>query len=183
MTKELRKVIMDRSRLGNKHLKYPSKENFVNMKKTKNKRNSICRKFKKYYLKRSTGKRISSSKKFWNIVKPFLTNQGCMSNDFISTRNEDMEILHAFIDKESELVEMFNTHYINIVEETSGVPPEIIKGIIRKHERHPSILKIKNNFDSFITFDSPKAEVANINALLKRTDPKKVTGPDTTPQN
>ena len=46
---------------------------------------------------------------------------------------------------------MFNTHYINIVEKTSGVPPEnyvidtnntqeIIEGIIRKYERHPSIL-------------------------------------------
>ena len=31
-----------------------------------------------------------------------------MSNDFISIRNGD-----AFIDKESELVEMFDTHYIN----------------------------------------------------------------------
>ena len=47
-------------------------------------------------------------------------------------------------------MEMFNTHYINIVEKTS-VPPEnyvidtnntqeIIEGIIRKYERHPSIL-------------------------------------------
>ena len=87
---------------------------------------------------------------------------------------------------------MFNSHYINIVEKTSGVPSEnyvidtnntreIIEGIIRKYERHPSILKIKNNFVSSITFDFPKAEVADINALLKQTDPKKATGPDTIP--
>ena len=73
---------------------------------------------------------------------------------------------------------MFNTHYINILEETSGVQPknyvidannaqEIIEAIIRKYERHPSILKIKNNFDFSIHFDIPKAEVAEINALLK----------------
>ena len=73
---------------------------------------------------------------------------------------------------------MFNTHYINILEETSGVQPEnyvinannaqeIIEAIIRKCERHPRILKIKNNFDSSIPFDIPKAEVAEINALLK----------------
>ena len=42
-----------------------------------------------------------------------------MSNDFISIWNGD-----AFIDKESELVETFSTHYINIVEKTSGVPQE-----------------------------------------------------------
>ena len=96
-----------------------SRENFVNMKKMKNKFNSICRKSKIKYLKKSTEKGISSSKQFWNFVKLFLTNKGCMSNDFISIRNGD-----AFIDKKSELMEMFNTHYINIVEKTSGVPPE-----------------------------------------------------------
>ena len=62
-----------------------------------------------------------------------------------------------------------------------GVPPEnyvidtnnireIIEGIIRKYERHPSILKLKNNFVTFITFDFPKAEVADIIALLKQTN-------------
>ena len=110
-----------------------------------------------------------------------------MSNDFISMKNGD-----AFIDKESKLVEMFNSHYTNIVAKTSGVPPEnyvidtnntreIIEGIIKKYKRHPSILKIKSNFVSFITFDFSKAEAAGINDLLKQTDPKKATGPDTIP--
>ena len=85
----------------------------------KNKCNSICRKSKIKYLKRSTEKGVSSGKQFWNFVKPFLTNKGYISNDFISIRNGD-----AFIDKESEFVEIFNTPYINIVEKTSGVPPE-----------------------------------------------------------
>ena len=42
-----------------------------------------------------------------------------MSNDFISIRNGD-----AFIDKEGKLVEMLNSHYINIIEKLSGVTPE-----------------------------------------------------------
>ena len=42
-TKELRKTIIDRSRLRNKYLKYPSRENFVNMKKMKNKCSSIAK--------------------------------------------------------------------------------------------------------------------------------------------
>ena len=46
ITKELRKAIMDRSQLRNKYLKYPSRENFVNMKKMKNKCSSVCRKSK-----------------------------------------------------------------------------------------------------------------------------------------
>ena len=81
-----------------------------------------------------------------------------MSNNFISTGNGD-----TFIDKETNFVEIFNIYYINIVEKTSGVPheknvidtnntQEIIEGIIRKYERHPSMLKIKNNFDSLLIF-------------------------------
>ena len=108
-----------------------------------------------------------------------------MSNNFISTGNGD-----AFIDKETNFVEIFNIYYINIVEKTSGVPreknvidtnntQEIIEGIIRKYERHPSMLKMKNNFDSFVTFDFSKAEVADINSLLKQRIPKKRTGTDT----
>ena len=110
-----------------------------------------------------------------------------MSNDFISNRNGDVSI-----DKESKLVKMFNSHYINIVEKTSGVPPEncvidtnnsqeIIEGIIRKYQGHPSIVKIESNCFSSIFFYFPKAEVAGINVLLKQTDPKKATGPDTIP--
>ena len=71
----------------------------------KNKWNSIRRKSKIKYLKRSTEKGISSSKQFWIFVESFLINKGCMSNDFISIRNGDV-----FIDKESKLVEMFNSH-------------------------------------------------------------------------
>ena len=59
--------------------------------------------------------------------------------------------------------------------------PEIIEAIIRKYKRHPSILKIKNNFVSSVIFDFPKADVAYINALLKQTYPKKATGSDTIP--
>ena len=39
--------------------------------------------------------------------------------------------------------------------------------------------KIKNDFVSSITFEFPKADVADINALLKQADPKKATWPDT----
>ena len=76
----------------------------------------LCRKTKINYLKKNIEKGIFSSKQFWNFFKPFLTNKGCMNNDFKSIRNGD-----AFIDKESNLVEMSNSHYINIVEKTSRV--------------------------------------------------------------
>ena len=72
----------------------------------KNFSNSIFRKSKIKYLKRRTERRISSNKSFGFL---FLTNKGCMRNDFVTIRNGD-----TFIDKESESMEMFNTHCINI---------------------------------------------------------------------
>ena len=47
MNKELSKVIMNKSRLRNKYLKWPSRENFLAYKKVKKKCNTLTRKTKK----------------------------------------------------------------------------------------------------------------------------------------
>ena len=44
MTKELSKAIMDKSKSRNKYLKWPSRENYVSYKKSKNKCNSLTKK-------------------------------------------------------------------------------------------------------------------------------------------
>ena len=134
MTKELRKAIMDRSWLQNKYLKYPSKENFVNMKKIENKCNPICRKSKTKYLKRSTEKRISSCKQFWNFVKPLLTNKDCMSNDFISISTCETRInVFNFTSKALffllEIIKYFKNFQIFKCH-------DVIKCLSMKHETH-----------------------------------------------
>ena len=186
MTKELRKAIMDRSRSKNKYLKFPSRENFLKMKKLKNQCNSLCKKAKRAYFKESTKEGTTTNKQFWNLVKPFLTNKGNFSNDFITIKDGN-----KFVSDEKQLVEMFNNHFINIVEETSGVPPEnsfenfddaeAVNRIIKKFNNHPSIIQIKNKLNLSEKFEIPKAEVSDINSLLKRINIKKATGPDTIP--
>ena len=54
MTKDLRKAIMDRSRLKKKYQNWPSRENYKNWKKQKNKCNKLCRKAKQNYFKSIT---------------------------------------------------------------------------------------------------------------------------------
>ena len=95
MTIELSKAIMEKSKARNSYLKWPSRENYVSHKKSKNKCNSLTRKAKKLYFKEAT--------KFWSTVKPFLTNRGCISNDFISIEKDG-----ELISNEKELVEIFN---------------------------------------------------------------------------
>ena len=50
MNKELSKVIMKKSRLRNKYLEWPSRENFLAYNKVKNKCNTLTRKTKNRYF-------------------------------------------------------------------------------------------------------------------------------------
>ena len=73
------------------------------------------KKGKKRLLQRAHKRWNYDKQKFWRTIKPFLTNNGCMSKDFIGIENEGNLICN-----EQKLVELFNEHYINIVEISSG---------------------------------------------------------------
>ena len=118
-----------------------------------------------------TSKNSSYNKQFWNLVKPFLTNKSPLSSDYITIKDKE-----KFIDDEKKLVEIFNNYYINIVEKTSGKSAEnsfencddnfeAVLKIIKKYEKHQSILEIRKNLKLVETFKIPKAEVSDINKL------------------
>ena len=105
------------------------------------------------------------------------------SRDSVTRKNKD---------DEEELVEIFNNYYINVVEKTSGKPVEnsfkncddnfkAVFKIIKKYEKHQSILEIRKNLKLTETFEIPKAEVSDVNNLLKNINIKKATGPETIP--
>ena len=83
---------------------------------------------------------------------------------------------------------MFNKHFINIVEKTSGIAPEslgdsslpendeeTVNKILKHYENHPSV---KRNQNETLSFDFPTAEVEDINKIIKSLTPRKATGPD-----
>ena len=109
MTKELRKAIMNRSRLKKKYQDWPSRGNFKNWKKQKKKCSKLCRKAKKDHFKNITESNLNNNNKFWQFVKPFLTNKRVFGTDFISIRKGNQ-----FIHNEIELVEIFNSHYSQV---------------------------------------------------------------------
>ena len=78
------------------------------------------------------------------------------------------------------------------MEKTSGKPVEnslkncddnfkAVFKIIKKCEKHQNILEIRKNLKLTETFEIPKAEVSDVNKLLKNINIKKATGPDTIP--
>ena len=165
----------------------PSRENFLAMKRAKNYCDNLTRTTKKNFFQTVSKNGFANNKKFWNIVKPFLTNKGFLTNGNISIKvNDDL------VTDKIKLANLFNLHYINIVENTSGVPPviqgnpnnpnednTIVKNIIKQYENDSSIINIKNHIDSpTIRFDIPTAITEDINTIIKIINPKKATSPD-----
>ena len=74
------------------------------------------------------------------------------------------------IDKnEVKLVELFNSYFVNAVENTTGKTPtrlgdssnqkngtENVNKIISEYKNHPNVVKIKETYKHFGNFDSPK---------------------------
>ena len=88
-------------------------------------------------------------------------------------------------------MELFNEHYINIVEESSGKKPlslgnssdasqdeMTVKEIISVYSNHPSTRKIKNLCVPENTFDLPYASTSDINKIIKSLNVNKDKGPD-----
>ena len=205
MNKRLSKAIMNKSRIRNKYLQWLSRENFLAYKKIKNKCNNLLKKSKKYFQENANEGSVSN-KSFWNTVEPFISNKGTLSNDNIiiesadditlKVKNGDLVSIKAKdeIRDEHILVEMFNNHYINIAEKSSGIAPNSIgnpmdpkqdkntvEKIIQHYKNHPSIKKIKNTFLNSKPFDFPEPTLKDINTIIKSLDPKKPTGPDGIP--
>ena len=130
-----------------------------------------------------------TNKQFWKVMKPALTNKGIISSDVIVLEENGEQI-----SDESKLVEIFNDHYINIVEKTMGHPPvslgdpsdpckdgETVKLIIDKFCDHPIIAKIRENYPEMDSFSLPLATKEEINKILRNIDTSKSCGPDKIP--
>ena len=93
---------------------------------------------KKCDFDKVTSKGFGSNKAFWNTVKPFLTNKGFLTNENITINLKD-----KIVTDNSKLAHLFN-HYINIAENTSGMPPKNIGNPGCKSDDYLTVAKIIN---------------------------------------
>ena len=113
MTKELRKAIMNSSRLRNKFLKTKNEES----KKCFNSQINLClsllHKTKRRFSGKLNHKVISDSRKFWKTVRPLSSEKAFHKESIIFNNN------NKTISNNEELVEIFNKHF-NKLTENSG---------------------------------------------------------------
>ena len=118
MNQQLQKAIYTRSRLKKRLNKSPTQENRSKFKKQRNKCVSLRKKAMRNHFKEAKKNGTLSNKEFWDLVKPFLSNKGGLISSDISLVKND-----AVITNDLELTEIFNDHYVNIVEKSSGKKP------------------------------------------------------------
>ena len=99
------------------------------------------------------------------------------------------------ITDDQELTEIFNDHYVNIVEKSSGKKPsslakntgisddrQIVRLILEKYKNHPSVLAIIQNPEQVLnTFTFHEIGNQEVMQLLKSLDGRKSTGEDQIP--
>ena len=117
----------------------------------------------KNWLKKLTEKGLTTNKSFWKFMKPFLTNKGFIGNN-------DITLIHKnkIISDEIQLTKLFNSYYINIVENSSDTKPKAfgpnfenisvhsVRDIITSYKNHPSIIKFKQVVNGFDVSDSER---------------------------
>ena len=109
MNKNLRKAIYTRSRLKNRYNKNPTDDNKSQYKKQRNKCVNLRKKAIKTYFKDITDSGIVENKKFWQTIKPFITNKSGISNNNIMIIEND-----SLVTDDKKLATIFNDHYITL---------------------------------------------------------------------
>ena len=115
MNKEVRKIIMARSRGKNKYNKNRTPENWEEYRLLRNKCVQAVKETKKNYFKNLDINFTSDCKNFWKTIKPAFTDKGKTHNKIILV--EEGEI----ISESKQITEIMNEYFINITK-TLDIP-------------------------------------------------------------
>ena len=178
MTKLLRQNICHRSKLRNKFLKQPTRENNILYKKQRNKCVKLLRNEKKRYYNKLNLKLLKNNKTFWKTIKPLFSEKSIKSKKIVLVENDEI------LTSENEVSEIMNTFFSEIVK-CLGIedhypilshPDEDlynISNILIAYENHPSIIKIKEKFDADDRFTFNCALAKDIESIIEKLDSSK----------
>ena len=176
MTKDLHKAIMKRSRLRNKFLRDRTDISREEYKKQRNLCVSLLKKAKKDHFANLDTKSVTDNKKFWQTVKPLSSNKVKAKTVIKLVEND------AVIDDESQIANIFNEYFVNIVKKLGILTEEQttysatnqlseVEMAIIKYKNHPSIKAITDRMEKlgkptfnfkFTSHEETEKEVNNL---------------------
>ena len=149
MTKALSKCIMVRTRLRNTFLKNPVVPNKLAYTKQRNFCLSLLRKVKRKYFANLNEKNITDNRKFWQTVKPFLSEKNKSREKITLVKNEEV------ISDDVEVANTLNNYFSNVVKNLK-IPEKFVTDSLPQslsgHSTLNAILKYKNHPSIFSTF-------------------------------
>ena len=179
MNSDLRKAIYKKCMLRNKYYKERSNRNWELYKTQRNCVTKLRRQsIRNYFNSKTEG--ASSSKDFWKIIKPFITDKSSVSNDHIILRENDVLITDTV-----EICDVFNDYFTHVADSigfADKIPDEYMDGelmnyIKLKYANHPSIIAIKQiNIPS--TFHFVNITEEEVSKIIAKLDIKKSMGYD-----
>ena len=104
---------------------------------------SLRRKTIKKYFNDITEYEIATNKNFWNLIKSFLTIKDHVNHQHIMIFDGK-----KIIKNETELVEVFNNHCINITEKSPGKKSKHLARDNNMENKRITIQVIKNYFEN-----------------------------------
>ena len=183
MTKAYSRAIMHRTRLRNKFTKNPSAENKSLYNKQRNFCVSLLRKEKREYFAKINEKDITDNRKFWQTVKPFISDKVKSKESIILVNNNNIE------SKETEVAKTFNHFFSNAVKNLkipeyqcednlhTRLSSNPVLQAIMKYRNHPSIksiTKYRNN-QRFPSFHFSAVDKNAVRKEIRKLSLKKAT--------
>ena len=180
MTRALRKAVMLRSRLRNRYNKDQTVENWNKFRKHRNSCVKLFRREKRNYYNNLDISLVTDNKKFWKTVKPFFSDKSQSKNKIVLIEDE------TIISNDLEVAETMNEFFVSVTDSlgtnensgyenaTEGITDPIDKAV-HKFSNHPSILKIKDQYQNAGSFYFQKVTPDAVDKEVRNLNPKKAT--------
>ena len=142
MIKDLRKEIMQRSTLRNIFLQERANEEKALYNKQKDLCLSLLRKTMRNYFRQLNTNTVSDSRTFWKTVSPLFSEKAFHSESIALKENNEIvtsETLNKFFNNAVKNLGIMANLAVTSTLDTSNP----IFSIVKNHENHPSILRIK----------------------------------------
>ena len=173
MTKALRKAIMTRSRLQNRHHKLKTDESKLLFNRQRNYCNRLYKRERRKFYLNLNFKDINDDETFWKYIKPFFSNKGTSKS--VITLVEKGKIISDDLDVATTLNSFFE-NAVNVMDIPKNNDwiinqndiSDPIDAIISKFLDHPSILNINKTINKSVfnfklsDLDEIKKEVLNL---------------------
>ena len=176
MNDNLRKAINVKGALRRKYLTVNSQQNWMKYKKQRNLVNKLKRTSLQKYFHDKCNNSSDKGKHFWQIVKPFMTNN-------VKSDNQNIILYEngSLLNKPTEVCNTFNEYYVNITDDQSEsmhVKQMSADQVIDHYKNHPSINLIKETVNNNEQFHFSPIEQTVTRKKLKQLKTNKSSGFD-----